>query len=969
MDDHPVPPSQKVEPEDLERKLLDLEEYAQRSFTESVPGDAATYCRKAAEALAKIVLYSVLPYNEANEVLRNPFAQQIDAITRGTNPIIPDYATRAKIRQTLHLLRTYSNPGAHDAPPLTETDAAVAKHALGALIWWAYADFLERDLPALYGKYRRYLPDLQRGTPSSAPVFNTSGADIVRLCYPKQGKPVSHHYSIPKSKILYEYVTVDVAHGVSLAFIFLRKSSALQSSLSHYSKEHAAEAIASLTVCTPRVFDRGREVARLKTLTELIPQVLPSHVADRTKCCYIDDYVWDSCVANMDAFPELLIQDEKYFVDQELFLSPDSDSDKLDDSLQYLRQILKKSETTSPVTVILGRAGVGKTTFAEQAARLVNSADRKIAVYISATDLRDADPETAITTVPDLYKLYLNFTGLDLERTLEPDNFEVNVACGNLVVIIDALDEIESTLKDRFDLKLFLESAVHLNASYQNVTIIVTSRDFHAPRYSSIPGVLVLYLRGFNDRSVDAYFAKRLEPPRIAEAKRTLLNLPLAERASNRHIPLYLSLIGDLIDRDQAQVFPDEPTRAGSSKYFIRSTSVDILVSQIVDRELAKQSLGVSRDDYLDLLSEVAKRPRSVISKGEFDEFVDLLAPPSAPSNTEQGRTSYYISPFLTVNETQGTVSLKYGFLENWLKARILVSSLSGEAPLATLEYLLSGAYDGSAPFLDDATELAVALNLDVIAVSKAALQGFVAKASSDTAGTVAGLQNRRCISGLLYFVFSAVQYTNRDDYAKVLMELYDSKTLAYLSIFGSFYPLDFSECTVTNGWFENYSGLKKSRFPTQGTAFYYCVFRGETDYEGLHASENVFDESCTLSDSLRVVLNSRDRNGAEKYELIKSDLYKTLKVGFQGGGFVWKSAVMYRKVTLSSRITLETFMNLLVDEGVVDRQEAKAKRGFGFCVSARFRHSAKQFIANGIVKSDIRQLINKLVSSVYGGK
>lgn len=950
--------------EAIEAKLVDLEKWASEAFHAQAPTEIATHCRRAGEALAKVIILKKLPTHETKEALTQNFNAQIDLISRKQDPLIEDYLARAKVKQTLHLMRVYANPGPHDTL-VTDADTNVTKYALGNVLSWFYLDFLDRPLPKSISSFDAYV--LENTTKSDQNhTASAKALEIVQLCHPKKPVLVERPYIDSRRKISYEFVRIEVAQSVHLGFVFLKKSTLLAKTFEHIAVNQEVTGLANLTICTPHIYHHGKEVDRLNSLQEVVSHTFPAELSRITECHYVDNFVWDKCIAPIQHSSHHSVQEEQYFVDQGLFLAQGDDLFKLDDSLDYVRQLISASEVSSPINVILGTAGVGKTTFCEQAVSLVNSIDHKIAVYISATDLRNVESEAKINTISDLYRLFLRSTGAEFTGALDPENLELNLACGNIILVIDALDEIGSILKDRFNLEKFLESTVQLNESYHTCSVIITSRDYHAQKYSSISGVLVLYLCGFNEQSVKEYFLKRLGPQLDGQAHRQLSALPFTEEKSNRQIPLYLSLICDLVERREDDNEQFDSVGIRNSRFFVEGLPLDTLVYQILDREIEKQKLRISCDDYFELLSEIAMRVDGRIVKKDFDEYVSLLPSGGAGGSHERRQESFYISPFLNVDELNDVVALKYDFLRIWLRARKLITALIEGAPLYSFEGLLADMSDGTSMLLEEACQVVEKRQIDLVPLSRSSLSQLlkVAKEGQTTSSKVISL--RKCISGLLYLLVESSRFTNRNEYSSLLVSVFETKNFEFFSVFGEFVPVDFSNLTVSNGWFEDYSEFSKCKFPNDRTVFYYCVFRGEVKYTGLNAPNRVFDSTCDLHDSLGKALAACKETEDEKLHKAKGDLYKVLKVGFQGGGFVWKSELVYKHVSLSTRVSENRFLDFLVDEGVLIKEDARGPAGFGYLVAKELRADGKELITNSIVKPKIAKVIKSLMKRFY---
>ena len=130
-----------------------------------------------------------------------------------------------------------------------------------------------------------------------------------------------------------------------------------------------------------------------------------------------------------------------------------------------------------------------------------------------------------------------------------------------------------------------------------------------------------------------------------------------------------------------------------------------------------------------------------------------------------------------------------------------------------------------------------------------------------------------------------------------------------------------------------------------------------------------MFDPSCQLNEELRnTLLEGVETEGVRRDDLV-ADLVKVLKVGFRGGGFMWKSEVMYKKVGLRMGVSLHDLLKFLVKSEVLQIDEVRGGgSGIGYVVSKRFRDDAKQLIVNSVVTVCIETIIAKALGS-FGSK
>ena len=686
----------------LSEKIFDLEKWIVQSFEDTVTEDILNNARKSGEALCKSFILNYYGEVTGSNIIDGSL--QLDGRTpRQYSPLnfhgligivthekdeayisIKSRNTRNKVKNYLEAIRVNANPASHDTNNSSDVsnrdDASYTKLALSNLILWFYKDYLKRDIPKRIGYYiediKSNYANPQKETTSYEDV---RGFDIVKICFPKQKvNNQFKHNDLPKN-ISYEFITVEIASNNLVGYLFVKKDISIGATLQHFI-DSLTVTLASLIICSPRVInsDTGKEIKRIDSIKDKFSDLVPDELSKKTEYFFIDDFVWKHCLAEYSKSLEIGVENEKYFVDQELFrLKQDGKSVGLESSLDYIKKIINSSEKKDPVNIIVGRAGVGKTTFCEQLVSLVNGCEKKRALLISSTDLRDASADFTVESLTDLYRLFVKFNKIESSEVLEGDNLEINISCGNIVLIIDGLDEIESTLKEKFNFDLFIESAIYLNEAHKNCSVIITSREYYLDRYQDKDSVNIFALFGFSSELVDKYLGKRLPKQKVKEAQKNLLMFKTSEQ--NLHTPLYLSLICDLVDREEAE--ENGLYHIQESKYFYAESPLDNLIYNLLQREISKQSLAMTCDEYFELIVEISVVNKGSITKEKLNEYIEIYFSlvEKTSSNDMSKYNQFYVSPLLSYNKKINAFKIKYDFVESWAKVRFFLKNFENQ--------------------------------------------------------------------------------------------------------------------------------------------------------------------------------------------------------------------------------------------------------------------------------------------------
>jgi hypothetical protein len=967
-------------------KIKELNKWVLQAFEYSVVEDILNNARKAGEALCKAVILHhydeikgsriILGQEKINgTVLRSErqlsFSGLIDVVVHEQDEnyiIVKPKSVRNKIKNYLETIRIHGNPASHDTNGPNDlsslADVKFTKFALVQLISWFYKDFITKPIPERILQYIGGIESNYIDTEKETSLYeDVRGLDIVKIQYPKQKVLLQAKVNDPQKKISYEFVTVEVANNLLIGYVFVKKNISISITLQHFLDELALN-LANLNICSPRVIssDTGKEVNRIASIQDKFKEITDDSLFKITNFFYIDDFVWQYCLSEYAKLLDLNLENEQYFVDQELFQIQDNQPIELKPSLQYMGQIINSPEKQEPVNIVVGRAGVGKTTFCEQVVSLVNGIDKKRALLISSTDLRNANADFTVKSLTDLYRLFVKVNEIDSTEALEYNNFEINISCGNLVLIIDGLDEIESTLKEKFDLDSFLKSAISLNEAYKSCSIIITSRDYYLDRYILKDSVAVFFLLGFSNELVDKYLAKRLSKQRVKDAQKYLSIFDIADQS--RHTPLYLSLVCDLVDRDEynEDALPD----ISESSYYYSKSKLDNLIYKLLQREIGKQSLEINCDDYFELIVEISIRHQGEISKKDLNEYIAIFFPSIEPtSNTESDKyTQFYISPLFSYDRSRDTFKIRYDFVDLWAKVRFVLSNFQREVLDGDLKRLLVEIYDGSSVLLEELIEMKNIAQIDYIDHGSNILQKLTKDYQESSKKPIL---TRKAISGLLYFVLSDKSKKTKSNYSNDLFRLFGSDKLNCLSIFGKFFPLDFRRIQVYEGWFEQFHDFEKCEFPSDCTVFYYSTFKGINPKFSATLNSLLFDSTCSLNEDLRRAFDDSLSSAGNLSSQVRTNLYRILKVGYRSGGFSWKSESIYKMAPIKGHVSLEEYLRFLTLEGILEKGSERAGSGDGFIVSANFKDAAKNLIANNIVKPELETAIKKILKDFHG--
>lgn len=772
---------------------------------------------------------------------------------------------------------------------------------------------------------------------------------IIESVYPNR------EYSNITSSKEYEFYELIEPDQRKLGFLFFGRNVSLRSNIIELIKSNNFEKFQSLTILIPNEISKRTGVTvrnKLENLERISHDLIkPLNKNISIKTDFIENYIWDQCLPSGFKKPSN-IENDPYFVDQALFYDNGDSifSQELINKISIVRE-----EGDKPTYLIMGSGGAGKTTFCDEAIKAIDKitsrGKRKKALMLSSFELPDdiqnnININININSIQDLYFL-LKGDKYGINRSI----LELNISSGNFILVIDGLDEIVSKLKDRFDINAFFESIDNLNHTYQNSSILITSRDLsYCLDYNSLVGVKILNLKGFDIDLSKKYFEKRFKNTDNAlEFEKKALKYLSELNSDNNTTPLMLALISDLVeDGDDIQI-------NSSSEYFINDNPLDAIIFSLISREIDKQALRITPDQYFQIIKDIVIEYNGKISNVELKDLIEI----TTETTNEDYYKAFYISPLLS--NRRNDYYIKYDSLELWFKKRALFSCLKKRKifDLNCLKvFSTTNAYLGE-DLISDFSDLDFDENLlnDNI---KFYLSKIIEK---DNISDV----EMKIISGLLYLFVAKNNIKDKADLSSSIRSIFpiEFEKIKKICVYGSFYPIDFNEIIVSEGYFNRYSNLSNCIIPENKTIFYnstFLNFSADDFSKNSNISKNNFD-NCILDKGLLEVINKVESTIVNKVDNIKHDLKKIFKCGYSEGGFSWKSILVYKQQcnSLKSNIILSEWFEILQKNNFIVKEKAKASSDSGYIVASEVRLEVKNFLTQSRESKKISILINSL--------
>lgn len=853
-----------------------------------------------------------------------------------------------KIKSALHTVQTFGNIESHfeQKEIATEEEIHRVEKAIEALLTYIFDSkdniYIDQKLPEnLYTLIHKKIVTDE----------NWQCEKIISLVYPNRAR------TLENSSNEHNFYTIIDADKRKLGLFFIGRNVSFKNTIEKSLNGFDLNCLSSLTFLFPNEISsttglpvKGRKEYITNLSFSIINTTLSSHSRLETRYEFIEDYIWDMCL-NDDAKGIINRKKEPFFIDQKLH------SDNLEVlSLSFVENIItNKVIDKKPLYLVLGDGGAGKTTFCKQAVQKINDLkskhSKKAAILISSFDIPSEIGSIDIQ-VDSLQSLYSLISKTD-ENPISIDSFSLNISSGNLLVIIDGLDEIQAKLKEKFSLERFVNSVCELNDTYLNCSVIIASREINRSNLKS-EDIGILRLKGFDDVLINQYLSKRFSEQKDAISRARSI---ISEIKGNEELtPLILRFISELAaEPDQSKIGD------GTSKYLQKEKPLDNVIFQLINRETKKQNLPATCDQYFEILKDIVFEYGGSITPENLNYVTEITLAGSDNLNSLLIFKNIDNSSFLLriVDSHDSLLKLKHDALNQWIKARYLayiINTNSKETDKQILKVLAQDCYRGG-PLVKEIAKF----KMDSTTYESAVISDIVENINDLEAET-----SLRAISALAYIFFQNPN-GNKKQNTELLNTLFNQKTakeIKRISIYGDFYALDLDDSTIVDGYFNDFTNLAKSSI-TDSTLFKHTKFENfnRNDFGKNNLSPQNFIE-CSLCPELRAVVDISEGNIQKTTENIKSDIEKVLKVGFRSSAFAWKSEKLYLQqcASLRSRLTLKRLLEAMTAANFLKKERATASSDYGYVVCEDIQNEVEDFLTQSIVSENIESLLQSLI-------
>jgi hypothetical protein len=381
------------------------------------------------------------------------------------------------------------------------------------------------------------------------------------------------------------------------------------------------------------------------------------------------DFIWKYCI---DESFKLRNRPSpvRYYTPQSLIYSLDGDATEHTDSAhEYFVSRLQEATATIGHLVV-AQGGMGKTSLCLTVGKelLSRAADiHSSVVLIQAEPIKSYFAEhgqfnRTIRSIYDLYEVYSRYHSP--EDVLGQNIFELAFLGGNLIVIIDGLDEFVSLFPDTFYLSSFLESLAQFHSELGSSSVLMTTRDNDLIEYSHLAALRIEkhHLLGFSHANCLSFLKRRfrLYPDKDQIVGRVLDKIEALKLKDNdeRIIPFFVDIA--------ATVEEDSLSASEASKFDIveddtpypsNNDLTDHIIHSVLRREEQRHQLDISVNEVMDILCILVADNSKRWLKSQMKDLTELLY----DARGKQIASKIALNPLLS--QEGEFIELRYEFL------------------------------------------------------------------------------------------------------------------------------------------------------------------------------------------------------------------------------------------------------------------------------------------------------------------
>ncbi|XMO87172.1 SMEK domain-containing protein [Algibacter sp. AS12] len=764
-----------------------------------------------------------------------------------------------------------------------------------------------------------------------------------------------------KTKIGYKLLSsTNNLMGINTNYLFISKGSLLKPTALQFYRENPSlkPKKDSIILFLPK--ERGQV-----RLEERITNAQKAFKAKKT--FYLDEFI-SKHVAN-----DITVQDPNTkFSSTNNFIEPELKAieGELSDFDQIENWILSEFD---PILIITGGGGIGKTTLAREIAdRYYQINTNAKIVFIEASNPQVINNLIRLSESKkiDLYDFY---SAMDTNSNISRDLFRVTIDNGNLLLIIDGLDEVFSRIPD-FDVEFFIKSVSNDFVKQIGVgKVLLTCRTyFWKEQISKENSINHFEIEPFNlDHANQFYTRKFNDSKKIKKAITLLAELDIEKSDGQKFLPFVVDIVGEIIDSENDILVEHEEINLN---YLDTREQNDFIVYRLLKREKIK--IGIDIVDQIEFMIHLAVFYQGSIKKNE----INRLKTTGLKFNIDDKKIESLKShPLINVGDNQ--IGFKYDFFELFFKTIYLSEFISIESheilSKQVIDILLQEGKFGSSLFYEVAKRVHLNWSENEILKISDLIESVNDFDFIDYKEPQIVKHQVKSSLFALALMINQIHYNNQTSTNTILLKLMFGSnniikglSLVNFGILDGNIKFDFSDIRLENSYFDSYDSFWECKFNDE-TTFVDSTFFNMSDYSrsnsrGIKMSNFVNPRHDT---SFENYFHEQMQGAISLRSNIANSLVKYFKIFYTYGAIHNKDNKSTIHAQYHSKykknLPIDVIEKVLVQFNLLKIAFDKTRREDVASLSYDFREDIFKFIHEGVESNKMKKAIDLMLQII----